>query len=362
MWKSDRPVFVQVGRRVVVPAGAALLALTLASSCGGGGGGSGSEPLAGNEAIEASLGNVVSTGEALQALLLDVELSVAAVMVESAGGEGAGSGEAPSPCSMGGTVQVSCQVDVRGRTKADLRFSDCRSLNDFGQTRMQNGAVSVDVLDPTVCVTGVLREDIPFNLRFDGFRSEVSDGDHTLGVLTADLTEGVVLHGGGCLAQNGRRDVDGALGLQLAAGGVDFSATASGLTLDVTSQGAPCTQRVTADGGLDIDDHAAGSKSSQTLNGVEIELREDAGDVLLSFGGDVQSDCLGTAHFETTAPARLPQGVGCPVDGGFLVTLADATIGSVGFVGGGVEIDFGADDSVDETVDDCRSPSLAVCR
>jgi hypothetical protein len=323
--------------------------------------------LQGAEAVEGSVGVGLSTGVTLSALFLEVELSLGDVMNDSsshgrAAAAGGGSGTVATGCDLGGGRSSTCTVDARGETTIELEFSDCASSLESGRRRNRDGRVQLRVLDPAVCLSGVLRERIPFRIEFDGFRSTISDAGRTVARFAADLTENVILSGDGCLASDGTRDVAGSLTLEDADAGVDFSLQTTGLRLAVESASSPCRQTILADGAMDVDDRANALRFSQRLDAVTVTLMQEDGATLVGLDGAVDNDCLGEVRFATPAPILLSALGECPLGGSFAVGAENGADGLLRFLAdGGLTIDLGPDGIADKSVPTCRDDSLAQC-
>jgi hypothetical protein len=344
-----------------------LAILLLASACGGGGG-NGATTLEGNEALEGAVGVGLSTGAALSTLFLDVDLGIEEAMNDSAAslashGSGGGAGSVETACDLGGSQSSDCSVDERsGKSTIDIQFSDCRSATAPGGQRRRDGHLRLIVLDPLVCITGTLRDDIPFSLVLDGFHSRIDDEEgRQIAAIDADLTEDITVAADGCLTSDGTRSATGSLDVEIAAEGIHLSMEVTDLHFEIASSGTPCEQRIVANGLMEVDDRTNGLRFSQVLDDTEITLSGDVDDALVRLDGDIDNDCLGSLRFSTTAPLALTAADGCPRAGSFSVAVADEALGSVDFRDGGVDFDFADDGSTDLSVASCRDAALAQC-
>lgn len=344
-----------------------LATLLLVSACGGGGG-NGTTTLEGNDAVEGAVGVGLSTGVALSTLFLDVDLSIEDAMNDSAAGlarhgSGGGAGSVEAVCDLGGGQSSDCSVDERsGKSTIDIQFSDCRSAIDSGGERSRDGHLRLIALDPLVCITGTLRDDVPFSLVLDGFHSRIEDEEgQQIAAITADLTEDITIAADGCLTSDGTRSASGSLDIEIADEGIDLSLEVTDLHFEVASGGSPCEQRIVANGLMEVDDRTNGLRFSQVLDDTEITLAGDVDNALVSLDGDIDNDCLGALHFSTTEPLAVTTADGCPTAGSFVVAVAEEALGSVDFREDGVDFDFADDGSTDLIVASCRDASLAQC-
>jgi hypothetical protein len=136
------------------------------------------------------------------------------------------------------------------------------------------------------------------------------------------------------------------------------------LTLDLTSSGFPCVERITANGGFDVDDRTRGQSFSQTFDNLRITLTEqDDGSTLATLDGGLNASCAGNMMLQTLEPIRLELDAVCPSDGVLVVSRDDGATGRIHFTStGGVEIDYGDDGTIDKAVPNCRDASLSQCQ
>lgn len=344
-----------------------LLATGMMVGCGGGGGGGGGDTqLGGEQAVEASVGVAVSTLRSLPQFFLVPALELepltnGSLRTRQRITNGATGGPSEFTCAGGGSKEIRCVVDERGETSLDISYRGCRE--DTGNTNTRNGSLSIEALDPDLCRTGILRDDLPFSFELSRFSSVVTDdGGAEIARFTASLRESVVPEPGGCFTLDGTRTVAGTFDIEVPNSGLDLSLTARELALEISSTGSPCEQRIAVDGGLEVDDRARGERYSQTFDEALFAVSQPGGLTLLSVSGEVSNSCIGVVDFISEAPLRIEPLGECPTGGTLTLEFADGNAGAIRFTsGGGVEIDFGNDGVAERSVTSCLDASLSRC-
>lgn len=85
------------------------------------------------------------------------------------------------------------------------------------------------------------------------------------------------------------------------------------------------------------------------------------GSSLVEAAGSVDTQCTGPVSFETIEPLSYPANGDCAI-GGMLRVIVDEGEAVVSFTsGGGIEVDYGGDGSVDETFRSCTDAKLKKC-
>lgn len=85
------------------------------------------------------------------------------------------------------------------------------------------------------------------------------------------------------------------------------------------------------------------------------------GSTLVEASGSVDTECTGAVSFETVEPLVYPANADCATGGQMRVTVAQGDA-LVSFTpGGGLEVDYGADGSVDDTFRSCTDAKLKKC-
>ena len=342
----------------------ASLAVLIAAGCGGGSGGGGGK-LETNAAVEAAIGVVVSTGKALPAVFLDLNLELRALAERSSAARRRVANGAPGAskisCEGGGTYRAQCTIDVRGETALDVEYDGC--VDGQEPARRRDGMLSVRALQPELCLSGDFRDDLPFSIVLSGFRSTVRDADGAeMARLDADLTESIDPRPGGCFTTDGTRSVSGTLAVQNRSTNADLAVEARDLTLEVSSSGEPCEQRITASGGFDVDDRGTGQHFTQTFDDAVFALSSENALTAVSLHAKVSNSCIGDVEITSDEPLGTRVGEDCPVGGALRLDFADGAAGIIRFTKvGGADIDFGADGALDESVASCVDESLARC-
>ncbi len=118
--------------------------------------------------------------------------------------------------------------------------------------------------------------------------------------------------------------------------------------------------------GVIVDARIEASGGGQTVAG-EYDVMQTVtygsdGSAVIETEGTVDTNCTGAVSFETLEPLVFPADAECGT-GGALRVMADGSEAIVRLTGGGgVEIDYGADGSVDDSYARCTDAALADCR
>jgi hypothetical protein len=106
----------------------------------------------------------------------------------------------------------------------------------------------------------------------------------------------------------------------------------------------------------------AGGPFSVEADVVLDALIETGGGVRLAIDGTAEASCFSeTVTIETPEQIVVPAGANCPTAGAIAATFASGTH-EISYPGGGaVDIDLGANGSVDDSYASCDDPSLASC-
>ncbi|MBI4518767.1 MAG: hypothetical protein HY699_23475 [Deltaproteobacteria bacterium] len=361
----------------------------LVIGCGGGGGGEGgggAEVCADPEACtEVASGVAVSTVVSFTAALTDIpgtdlsgsaaalgragrrpleiarELALAAVVPASGGAQAGGAAEC-GRCPLGGTVCASCS-EGGGSSTVSGSFSSCRGEDDYGNTLLMNGNLSVTVGAAGVCRTGEVPDGVSMRMRLNGFSVVITDryGD-TIGRLTASFTASIEPHGYGCAGEDFTESLDGSFDIQSAEDDVNGALRFRALRLEVESAGFPCVRDIRANGGFDVNDRANGRRFSQDFREFHVTLADAGGEIVATLAGGVKIDCVGDVTLQTRSPIRLARGTACPHDGLLAVTRSEGT-GLIHFTAsGGVEFDYDGNGTVDAFAASCEDESVSQCR
>jgi hypothetical protein len=134
-------------------------------------------------------------------------------------------------------------------------------------------------------------------------------------------------------------------------------------SVDLVADGDPCVVHATLNGHLERRGSAGAGFSGTYDNFLITEREEDNGIVLVTQDGTLTTDCTGAIQYETIEPLRLTAGEEpCPRAGLLRITLPDGAQSLTRYTAsGGVEVDFGADNVVDQTFASCTDSALSVC-
>ena len=143
----------------------------------------------------------------------------------------------------------------------------------------------------------------------------------------------------------------------------DVESRTDGLTIAVTSlqNGAACDVAAGIGGAIEIIDGLTGSDVVTTYDGLGVGETRDGNDLLLFYQGTVGTDCLGQVSISTMTPVRLRPDETCPLGGAVRLELEAGSLAVTFTSSGGVELDFGADGSVDEHFDRCEQLDVQQC-
>jgi hypothetical protein len=117
--------------------------------------------------------------------------------------------------------------------------------------------------------------------------------------------------------------------------------------------------------GVDVDARIESTAGGKTTAG-DFDVLETVtlgadGSATVDASGSVDTECTGAVSFETIEPLVYPADAACGTGGAIRVMLdgGDSIVRLTS--GGGVEIDYGADGSVDESYARCTDAALASC-
>jgi hypothetical protein len=261
-------------------------------------------------------------------------------------------------------------------TEYSISADDCSFDDAAGNVITRSGffALSGDAVE----CTGAFPVGSSFEATFSGFDVEVVDPDGNSVRRVANLTEGFDAAFGGCtLSQpdqigfgirgDGLRFIDGTL-REIAFDGsgnvlTDTSTGVDGLEIDVFSEQESSGCRVDAllDGALTSTDFGAGAQFTAGFSDVEVSQLPDGDAVALGINGTLTTDCIGDVTVETLEPLRFAGSSDC-FTGGRLRTEVEDGAAIIGYTpNGGLELDFGADESVDERLDSCQELASEEC-
>jgi len=134
-------------------------------------------------------------------------------------------------------------------------------------------------------------------------------------------------------------------------------------SVDLVADGDPCIVHATLNGHVERRSSPGAGFSATYDNFLITEREEGTGVVLVTQDGTLTTECVGAVEYETLEPLRLAAGASCPTAGLLRITLPNGAQSLTRYTGsGGVEVDFGADNVVDETFASCTDPALSLCQ
>ena len=372
--------------------GVVAITVTLLAACGGGGGGSqprtptptpGPTPVP-SVAVELASGVAISTVVAVGDLSSQSSATGIGAGAAGPGEQGAGvfgalttitdaalSAALPAPvtagegnaattnaCPLGGTLTGTCTASGNSTT-INATLSDCAMAEPgTNNTVAASGGLVETVALANACGVTLSPATTALTARFTNFSATVTDPTgavlerSTGGNFTMTWTPA----GQGCAGANGTQVLDGSLHDETDAGAVNLTLAPHSLSLQVISSGTPCTQAVTATGGLDVNDQGAGRAFNAAFSGTRVTLVDQGGNAFAAtLDGPLGTDCLGAVQFQTVTPLEFPGGSECPSGGTIGLTRGDGANGRIEFSTSGVGFDFYADGTVDMSVPSCAA-------
>jgi hypothetical protein len=277
-------------------------------------------------------------------------------------------------CYLFGAVTGS-ETDCCVGTQYSVQASGCTFDAADGSVVDRDGSFTVDGQSNAVCSGIPIGES--FQAQFNSFFMRVTDPNGAFELSIADFTEAFAAQPGGCLT-----DQDQTLGFgirgdgtrQLAGGQRVISGDSYGVHSDVQTQvnnltllvnsdasSGPCVVSAGIDGGIEVVDHVALADVVTTFDALGVAETHDGNDLLLAYDGTIGTTCLGEVGLNTTEPLRLRNDNPCPVGGVVRVMLPSGTSIITYTPTGGLAYDFGADGTIDQTVDSCEQVATQAC-
>jgi hypothetical protein len=276
------------------------------------------------------------------------------------------------------------EEDCCSDTRFSQVFRNCQFDGELGAVVRLNGVFVLDTDNVDLC-TGAIPLGGSFTASLNGFTRDVSFPDGSFSRTFQELTESFEVTTGGCTVRqpellgfgvrgDGRRFIDGRL-QQFQSDGlgnvlVDTESDVRLLAIEVSSTGEPdaCTVSAALRGSVTSADLQAGTQFSTDLTGVQVVQPPQAGALLLTVDGTVDTDCLGHVTVSTIEPLRIVPGDTC-FTAGRLESRGDRTA-SVTYTESGVNLDLDADGSVDQhfatctdlpASDKCTTSAVGLC-
>lgn len=276
-----------------------------------------------------------------------------------------GDGAPRSPfvdCSGGGTAEEQCDV-AEGVATAAITFDNCIESGEEGTITL-DGAVSIAVDRPAFCVTGEVEEGDAVTLAFNDMTAVLRDPtEAVVESFAADITMSFLDEGPGCAGDDASFMMNGTMSSMSAGGATDFDLVVNNLLVAVSSAGEPCVVTLQIDGSMSVDDAAGERALSQSFDDFAMTFTALPNDrVAFTLDGALDVECVGNVMFETVEPVIFVGFAECPADGLVEVTLENGVKARIGFTTeGGIELDHGADGSVEQTFPSCHHDDIEDC-
>ncbi len=269
----------------------------------------------------------------------------------------------PIQCPGGGTFTYSCGRQPPGPPEFFLTFSSCILEGSSGRTLTSDGSIAATGVAGQTCMTA--GENLSVSVTALSLVSAGDTATTTVAIedLIGNLT--VTAEDPSC-ADTIASQLSGTVTTTTHAGEAMTSATVelASTSFDASfaacdASGTPTDYTLTVDGGVTFLVGDGTFATDFDTYGLDVTVGETSTQVTLA--GSLGSGCLGgTATFATLAPLQRGTDAECPSSGVVAVTAASDN-DRLTYSGGTVELDIGADSSVEETWPTCRAPQLYVC-
>jgi hypothetical protein len=254
-------------------------------------------------------------------------------------------------------------------------FDNCIFDDGLGRVVRLSGTFVLDADNLAVC-TG----EIPVGGNFTAslsFTRDVFFPDGSFSRIFQDVSETFEVTAGGCTVRqpeqlgfgirgDGLRFIDGEL-QQFQTDGfgnvlVDSETDVQALAIEVRSAGEPddCTVTAALRGSVTSADFREGTQFGIDLGDLQIVQPPPDGALLLELNGTVGTDCLGPVTLSTVEPLRVEPGDTCFTAGRLDYQFKGTA--STTYTESGLDLDFGADGSVDQHFATCTDvPATDKC-
>lgn len=280
----------------------------------------------------------------------------------------------PFTCPAGGGGQVECSQEIVvgippsfGPPTYEILLNGCQISTGGGTVGFQ-GTISATGQDGDTCL------DIPSNITVTIPTLTVT-ASGTAGTTTAvftNLAGSLALSGTDpvCRYDTATLNLTGSMAVQTTdSEGMPISSTqvtfgqGSSIVVMVTQYGAECVPAIysmTVQG--DISFASGDDAFAATFSDYRLDNDASSGEDMVMVSGRVSSSCLGGAlEVSTATTLQIASGAPCP-QGGAVVVTYDGAMDLVRYTPtGGVEIDAGNNDSIDEMFASCLDPRLFQC-
>jgi hypothetical protein len=298
--------------------------------------------------------------------------SVAGRARAAAGGAAGVSGCQQLDCPLFGTQEVCCSD-----TQFSQFFDGCTFDGDLGSVVSLAG--SFDLISDTAGVcTGAIPVGTSFTVSLSNFTDDVSFPDGSFSSTFQELSETFDVAPGGCTVSqpdqfgfgirgDGRQSINGKL-QQFQSNGfgnilVDIESDAPLLQIEAGSTQEPdgCTVAAALRGSMTNADFRAGTQFTTDFTDFHAVQVPQAGALSLGLNGIVGTDCLGDVTLSTVEPVRVASGDTCFTAGRLEMQLGDGTASVTYTESAGLDLDFGADGSIDQHFAGCTDVPTDTC-
>jgi len=309
--------------------------------------------------------------------LFDLQASFAAAVSiatnarVAAGGSAGISGCLQLECPLFGTQEVCCSEGQFSQF-----FDACTFDDDLGRVTLTG--LYLLLSDATDVCSGAIPVGTSFDASLSSFTQDVFLPDGSFSHTFHELAEAFDVTPGGCTVNqpdqsglgirgDGLRFIDGELQLLQRDGGgnvlVDSESAIHALQIEVDSTGQPgaCTVDVTLRGSMTNADFGVGTQFTTDFVDFDLVQLPQAGALLLTLNGLVDTDCLGDVMLSTIEPVRIPPRGTCFTAGRLEAQLGDGTVSVSYTESSGLDLDFGADGSVDRHFASCADVPADKC-
>jgi hypothetical protein len=322
----------------------------------------------------------VATEPILRLFVLQASVGTAASIAgrarAAAGGSAGVSGCAQLDCSLFGTQEVCCSD-----TQFSQFFDNC-TFDDLGGVVSLTGLYVLDSDVADVCA-GAIPLGASFTASLNNFTHDVTFPDGSFSRTFQELSETFEVAPGGCTVSqpdpfgfgirgDGRRMINGELQQFQSdgSGNILVDSESDVHALQIAAASTPeldgCTVAAALRDSMTNADFRVGTQFTTDFTDFHVVQHPQAGALFLGLNGTVGTDCLGNLTLSTVAPVRIASGDTCFTAG--RLEIADGTV-SVTYAESGLDLDFGADGSIDQhfaacadvPTDKCSTKLLGLC-
>jgi hypothetical protein len=308
---------------------------------------------------------------------IDATVSVAARSRIAPGGSATVSGCQQFDCVAFGHF-AGTREDCCSGAQFSQFFSNCVFDDDVGRVVTLEGLFTLASDTADVC-TGAIPVGASFAASLNNFTQDVRSADGSFSHTFQELTEVFEVTSGGCttasqldplgfgIRGDGSRFIDGELRQSQGDGLgnilVDTASRVHGLEIAVGSTQEPdgCTVGAALNGSLTSADFRVGRQSTTDFTDFHVAQLLQSGALFLGLNGTVGTDCLDDVTLSTIEPVRIAPGDTCLSAGRLEVQRGDGTASVTYTQSGGLDLDFGADGSVDQRFATCTDVPADQC-